>query len=114
MPHCAAVWVTLALIAVSAACGAVTDLSFNMTGYLWQIVNCAFTAGYSLSLRGAMDKVSRPTLTSALNPSHNPDPTPNPNVTPRVHPRRDVSGQADHGGTDAGSHCQLSQRHVVP
>ena len=51
-------WVTLALIAVSAICGAVTDLSFNMAGYLWQIVNCAFTAGYSLSLRGAMDKVS--------------------------------------------------------
>ena len=54
----AAVWVTLALIAVSAICGAVTDLSFNMAGYLWQIVNCAFTAGYSLSLRGAMDKVT--------------------------------------------------------
>jgi len=58
-PGRAAVWVTLALIAVSAVCGAVTDLSFNLSGYLWQIVNCAFTAGYSLSLRGAMDRVSR-------------------------------------------------------
>jgi hypothetical protein len=51
--------VTLALIAISAICGAVTDLSFNLGGYMWQIVNCALTAGYSLSLRGAMDKVSR-------------------------------------------------------
>ena len=50
-------WVTLALIAVSAICGAVTDLSFNLSGYMWQIVNCGFTAAYSLSLRGAMDKV---------------------------------------------------------
>ena len=63
VPCPAAVWITLALIAVSAACGAVTDLSFNMAGYLWQIVNCAFTAGYSLSLRGAMDRVSCPTAT---------------------------------------------------
>ena len=54
----AAVWVTLALIATSAICGAATDLSFNLGGYMWQIVNCALTAGYSLSLRGAMDKVS--------------------------------------------------------
>ena len=51
-------WLTLALIAISAICGAVTDLSFNLTGYMWQILNCALTAGYSLSLRGAMDKVS--------------------------------------------------------
>ena len=50
---------TLALIAISAICGAVTDLSFNLSGYMWQLANCAFTAGYSLSLRGAMDKVSR-------------------------------------------------------
>lgn len=52
-----AVWGTLALMTLSAVCGAATDLSFNMKGYLWQIVNCAFTAGYSLTLRGAMDKV---------------------------------------------------------
>ena len=55
----AEVWATLALIAISAICGAVTDLSFNLGGYMWQIVNCAFTAGYSLTLRGAMDKVSQ-------------------------------------------------------
>ena len=50
---------TLALIAISAVCGAVTDLSFNLGGYMWQILNCALTAGYSLSLRGAMDKVGQ-------------------------------------------------------
>ena len=54
----AGVWATLALIATSAVCGAVTDLSFSARGYAWQLINCAFTAGYSLSLRGAMDKVS--------------------------------------------------------
>lgn len=53
----AAVWATLALMTLSAVCGAATDLSFNLKGYIWQIVNCAFTAGYSLTLRGAMDRV---------------------------------------------------------
>ena len=28
-----------------------------MQGYLWQLVNCLFTAGYSLYLRGTMDRV---------------------------------------------------------
>ncbi len=51
------VWITLALMTVSALCGAVTDLEFNPVGYTWQLVNCAFTAGYSLYLRGAMDRV---------------------------------------------------------
>ena len=28
-----------------------------LQGYLWQLVNCLFTAGYSLYLRGTMDRV---------------------------------------------------------
>ena len=59
-PHGAGVWATLALIAISAVCGALTDLSFSLKGYMWQILNCALTAGFSLSLRGAMDKASAP------------------------------------------------------
>ena len=53
----AAVWSTLALMGVSAVCASATDLAFDLNGYLWQLVNCLFTAGYSLYLRGVMDKV---------------------------------------------------------
>jgi len=52
------VWATLALMSVSALCGAFTDLNFNGKGYAWQLLNCCLTAGYSLSLRGIMDKVA--------------------------------------------------------
>lgn len=52
------VWLALALMALSAFCGAVTDLAFSSSGYAWQMVNCLFTAAYSLYLRGVMDKVS--------------------------------------------------------
>ena len=41
----------------SAVCGAATDLAFSLSGYLWQLVNCCFTAAYSLYLRGVMDKL---------------------------------------------------------
>lgn len=54
----AGVWASLGLMAVSALCGAATDLAFNLRGYLWQLVNCCFTAGYSLHLRAVMDKVA--------------------------------------------------------
>lgn len=57
------VWACIALMMLSALCGAATDLSFSLTGYCWQIVNCAFTAGYSLYLRGAMDRVAAVTST---------------------------------------------------
>ncbi len=52
------VWLTLALMALSAFFGAVTDLAFSAPGYMWQMVNCLLTASYSLYLRGVMDKVS--------------------------------------------------------
>lgn len=58
----AGVWATLALMCVSALCGAFTDLAFNLEGYVWQLVNCLFTASYSLYLRGVMDKVAPMTV----------------------------------------------------
>lgn len=51
------VWGTLALMLLSAAVGAYTDLSFSLSGYSWQIANCLFTSAYALYLRSAMDKV---------------------------------------------------------
>jgi GDP-mannose transporter len=50
------VWATLALMALSALCGAVTDLEFSAAGYAWQIANCAFTSAYSLALRLLMER----------------------------------------------------------
>lgn len=50
------VWCTLALMIVSAVCGSITDLAFSARGYIWQLVNCAMTASYSLSLRLLMDR----------------------------------------------------------
>lgn len=67
------IWACLALMALSAVCGAylpyacictahhtgaITDLEFNALGYLWQIINCLCTSAYSLYLRGVMDKVA--------------------------------------------------------
>lgn len=52
-----AVWLTLGLMMASAVCGAATDLAFNLYGYVWQLVNCVFTASYSLYLRGVMDRL---------------------------------------------------------
>ena len=51
------VWASLALMCASALCGSVTDLAFDLEGYLWQLINCLFTASYSLYLRGVMDRV---------------------------------------------------------
>lgn len=53
----AGVWATLVLMTVSALCGAATDLQFNPKGYMWQLINCLFTAAYALTLRNVMDKV---------------------------------------------------------
>ena len=48
----AGVWAALGLLCIPALCGACTDLAFGMQGYVWQSVNCMFTACYSLYLRG--------------------------------------------------------------
>lgn len=55
------VWGCVGLMILSALCGAATDLAFNAAGYFWQIVNCMFTAAYSLYMRGAMDRVAQHT-----------------------------------------------------
>ena len=52
-----AVWITLFMMLISAMFGAATDLQYNHTGYAWQLINCFFTASYSLYLRGAMDQL---------------------------------------------------------
>lgn len=56
------VWACMALMILSALCGAATDLAFDIRGYFWQLANCGFTAAYSLYLRGAMDRVAAHTV----------------------------------------------------
>jgi len=67
------IWLSLGLIIIAAIIGSLTDpaakagdsrgsaqgfvASAVLMGYFWQILNCFFTAGYSLYMRGAMDKV---------------------------------------------------------
>lgn len=50
------VWACLLVMVASAACGGYTDLQFNITGYAWQLLNCLFTAAYSLSLFGLSER----------------------------------------------------------
>ena len=57
--HSAGVWFTIALLFASVICGGTTDLGFSLVGYTWQFLNCCFTAAYSLTLRGVMDKVKK-------------------------------------------------------
>ncbi|CAL4928166.1 unnamed protein product [Urochloa decumbens] len=61
------VWAALFLMIVSAVCGGVTDLSFHLIGYTWQILNCFLTAGYSLTLRRLMDTAKQSTKSGSLN-----------------------------------------------
>lgn len=61
------VWVALSLMIVSAVCGGITDLSFHLIGYTWQILNCFLTAGYSLTLRRLMDTAKQSTKSGSLN-----------------------------------------------
>ncbi|KAG0546867.1 hypothetical protein BDA96_01G030700 [Sorghum bicolor] len=61
------VWAALFLMIVSAVCGGITDLSFHLVGYTWQILNCFLTAGYSLTLRRLMDTAKQSTKSGSLN-----------------------------------------------
>ncbi|RLN38702.1 GDP-mannose transporter GONST1-like [Panicum miliaceum] len=61
------VWAALFLMIVSAVCGGITDLSFHLIGYTWQILNCFLTAGYSLTLRRLMDTAKQSTKSGSLN-----------------------------------------------
>lgn len=44
------VWTAMFMMIISAISGGATDLSFDATGYAWQITNCVLTALYSRSL----------------------------------------------------------------
>lgn len=65
--HNMQVWISLLLMVVSAVCGGLTDLSYNSTGYAWQITNCLLTAAYTLTLRKVMDVARRATQSGNLN-----------------------------------------------
>ncbi|KAH7549920.1 hypothetical protein JRO89_XS13G0105500 [Xanthoceras sorbifolium] len=61
------VWTAMLLMIISAISGGITDLSFDSTGYAWQITNCVLTASYSLTLRRVMDKAKQATRSGTLN-----------------------------------------------
>ncbi|XP_038981051.1 GDP-mannose transporter GONST2-like isoform X3 [Phoenix dactylifera] len=61
------VWAALFLMVVSALCGGITDLTFHAVGYMWQFMNCIFTASYSLILRWKMDTARQLTQSGSLN-----------------------------------------------
>ncbi|XP_044504946.1 GDP-mannose transporter GONST2-like [Mangifera indica] len=61
------VWTAMFLMIISAISGGITDLSFDATGYAWQIINCVLTASYSLTLRLVMDKAKQVTRSGSLN-----------------------------------------------
>ncbi|KAJ0020065.1 hypothetical protein Pint_32575 [Pistacia integerrima] len=61
------VWTAMFLMIISAITGGITDLSFDGTGYAWQIINCVLTASYSLTLRLVMDKAKQTTRSGSLN-----------------------------------------------
>lgn len=44
---------------LSALMGGWSDLTFTLSGYAWQLVNCLFTAAYSLYLSGVIRRVSQ-------------------------------------------------------
>lgn len=53
------VWLTLGLMVLSAVMGGWTDITFSMSGYTWQLINCCFTAAYSLYLGGVIKRLTR-------------------------------------------------------
>ncbi|KAI3801530.1 hypothetical protein L1987_29637 [Smallanthus sonchifolius] len=61
------VWTAMFLMIISAVTGGITDLSFDETGYTWQLVNCILTASYSLTLRRVMDTAKSVTKSGSLN-----------------------------------------------
>uniref|UniRef100_A0A5B7C3Y0 Putative GDP-mannose transporter GONST2 n=1 Tax=Davidia involucrata TaxID=16924 RepID=A0A5B7C3Y0_DAVIN len=61
------VWTAMFLMIISAISGGITDLSFDVVGYSWQIMNCILTASYSLTLRRVMDKAKQLTRSGSLN-----------------------------------------------
>ncbi|GBG65420.1 hypothetical protein CBR_g50780 [Chara braunii] len=62
----AGVWGAVGLIILSSYCGGVTDLHFNLRGYVWQISNCLLASSYSLYLKRTMDKAKSATVSGEL------------------------------------------------
>eukprot|EP00002_Diphylleia_rotans_P020352 TRINITY_DN3953_c0_g1_i2.p1 TRINITY_DN3953_c0_g1~~TRINITY_DN3953_c0_g1_i2.p1 ORF type:complete len:321 (-),score=54.90 TRINITY_DN3953_c0_g1_i2:562-1524(-) len=48
---------TLALMLLSATISGASDISFSLDGYFWMIINCIFTASYTLAVRFTMGSV---------------------------------------------------------
>ncbi|KAL8129922.1 hypothetical protein V2J09_019077 [Rumex salicifolius] len=61
------VWTAMFMMIISAVSSGITDLSFDATGYAWQVINCILTASYSLTLRRVMDKAKLSTKSGSLN-----------------------------------------------
>ncbi|EXC01472.1 hypothetical protein L484_022044 [Morus notabilis] len=61
------VWTVMFLMIISAISGGITDLSFDIVGYAWQVLNCVLTASYSLTLRRVMDEAKKATRSGSLN-----------------------------------------------
>lgn len=55
----------LAVMILSAALGAWTDVSFKAEGYAWQLLNCLFTATYTLYLSSVIRKAKADTTAGA-------------------------------------------------
>ena len=51
---------------IAAIASGISDLSFSLPGYLWQLVNCILTAAYSLYLRSVMNRIKTVTSSGTL------------------------------------------------
>lgn len=58
------VYACLAIMVVTAAGGAATDVAFSGPGYAWQLLNCLFTAAYALYLSHVTQRLSASAGTS--------------------------------------------------
>ncbi|KAG2452842.1 hypothetical protein HYH02_002188 [Chlamydomonas schloesseri] len=104
------VWACLGLMILSAGLGGWTDLSFSAEGYAWQLVNCVFTAAYSLHLSSVVRAAGNAAAASAAaSHAHGKDGGAGPGAG---------SGGADRGGSSQHKYHGelaevLSQRHSV-
>lgn len=74
------VYACLGVMIFSAILGAWSDVSFNVEGYAWQLLNCIFTATYSLYLSSVIRK-ARADATAAAEHDHGKLPITNASST---------------------------------
>lgn len=106
---CEQVWACLGLMILSAGLGGWTDLSFSAEGYAWQLVNCIFTAAYSLHLSSVVRAAGNAAAASAAGSHKDGGPGAGPGA---------ASSTADRGGSSQHKYHgelaeALSQRHSV-